>query len=748
MTSTRYIQLGLSLLLLAGAFGFVFARTETSDLLATAAHMSRWPLVYVAVIMFVGCLLAALRFQYVASDLGYRLGFRDSMAIYGSGQLAGVLFFQLPGQLLARSAMLAQRAIPVSGAIVITGYERLCSLIVSLVLAAAGAVYLFGQIHLDLAGGGMAFLKITAGLLAATIGGALVGWGRAAVSLRALLARFDPWLFLRTLALSLLIQLATMAGYIVLVTSIVDDVSVPTLAAASCLVMLAASLPISFAGWGMREMSAIAVLGAVGVSAEVSLVVAVLMGVISIAAIGFLLPLGWGAHKPSQKGITQNQSEAPPVIDYASILSIVLPLAAATAVFFQIFVPVHSGLLNVNLADPIVILGGAFFVVQHFRRGWPEWRVPGINGFVMAATAVLIISYLHGLLSFGWSDWAFSNKLLGWFVLLGYGATGALIVRHVGGWGFDLLLKTFVGVAVAIVALDIVAMLAFRFGLEDLKAIVPVRMAGLSQNPNAFAFMLLLASTVVMAMRWPRSMILFGVLLLGIWYSGSRAALMTLPVVLAVALYVRSLSWRFLASAVSIAAGLLVVVTAIPPLAQIAVSSIHAMSASDAGTSKKKKAQSPSSTVEQALRSARPLAGLSVPVSDNERWLTLVGGWEMFLDHPLLGAGLGAYIKDHDIVIHSVPLWLMAEMGLVGLAIMAAPIFMIFLTEARRPDKDTAGLILILIITTFAAFGLVHDILYQRGFWLMLGAALASQAAVWRTGGLGASSADEAEENL
>lgn len=715
MTSTRYIQLGLSLLLLAGAFGFVFARTETSDLLATVAHMSRWPLVYVAVIMFVGCLLAALRFQYVASDLGYRLGFRDSMAIYGSGQLAGVLFFQLPGQLLARSAMLAQRAIPVSGAIVITGYERLCSLIVSLVLAAAGAVYLFGQIHLDLAGGGMAFLKITAGLLAATVGGALVGWGRAAVSLRALLARFDPWLFLRTLALSLLIQLATMAGYIVLVTSIVDDVSVPTLAAASCLVMLAASLPISFAGWGMREMSAIAVLGAVGVSAEVSLVVAVLMGVISIAAIGFLLPLGWGAHKPSQKGITQNQSEAPPVIDYASILSIVLPLAAATAVFFQIFVPVHSGLLNVNLADPIVILGGAFFVVQHFRRGWPEWRVPGINGFVMAATAVLIISYLHGLLSFGWSDWAFSNKLLGWFVLLGYGATGALIVRHVGGWGFDLLLKTFVGVAVAIVALDIVAMLAFRFGLEDLKAIAPVRMAGLSQNPNAFAFMLLLASTVVMAMRWPRSMILFGVLLLGIWYSGSRAALMTLPVVLAVALYVRSLSWRFLASAVSIAAGLLVVVTAIPPL---------------------------------ALRSARPLAGLSVPVSDNERWLTLVGGWEMFLDHPLLGAGLGAYIKDHDIVIHSVPLWLMAEMGLVGLAIMAAPIFMIFLTEARRPDKDTAGLILILIITTFAAFGLVHDILYQRGFWLMLGAALASQAAVWRTGGLGASSADEAEENL
>src|SRR5690606_14201065 len=163
-------------------------------------------------------------------------------------------------------------------------------------------------------------------------------------------------------------------------------------------------------------------------------------------------------HRPSQT-VESRPADGPPAIDYAAILSIVLPLAAATAVFFQIFVPVHSGLLNVNLADPIVLLAGAFFVIQHFRHGWPAWRVPAFNGLVIAATAVIVLGYLHGWLSFGWSDWAFSNKLLGWFVLLSYGATGALIVRHAGAWGFELLVKTFVGVAVAIVALDLVLLL-------------------------------------------------------------------------------------------------------------------------------------------------------------------------------------------------------------------------------------------------------------------------------------------------
>lgn len=696
-----------------GALGFSVSQAEDSGVFAAAARISTLPLFNVAMIMFAGCLLAALRFQRVASDLGYRLRFREAAAIYASGQLAGVLFFQLPGQLLARGALLAQRAVPPSGAIIITGYERLCSLIVSLVLATLSAIYLFGQIHLDLTGGGMALVKIAAGLTAAMVGGALVGWGRFALDLAPILARFDPWLFLRTLALSLLIQLATMAGYIVLVMSMVDNVSVLTLAAASCLIMLAASLPISFAGWGVREMSAIAALGAVGVSVHVSFVVALLMGVISIAVVGLLLPL---ARQPKASPASKDTAAALPFIDYTAILSIVLPLAAATAVFFQIFVPVNGGKLNVNLADPIVLLAGAFFAILHLGRGWPEWRVPHFNSLAAAATAVLVLAYLHGLMSFGWSDWAFSNKLLGWFVLLGYAATGALIVRHASERGLELLLETFVGVAVAIVTLEVMILFALRLGVDWLMPLAAPRMSGLSHNPNAFAFMLLLASCVVVSGRWQRSAALFGMLLFGLLCTGSRAAFFALPVMLGMALYMRALSWRFLAKSTSVAIVLLVLFATVLPL-------ISAVLSSD-----------PAGMANYLRRS-------SAPSSDVERWLTLRDGWNMFLGNPVFGTGLGAYMEEQlragraALVIHSVPIWLLAEMGLVGLVAMAAPVVAIFANEARRRDNDMAGTVLVLIVTVFATVALVHDIMYQRGFWLILGAALATRAAIRRPDG-------------
>jgi len=713
MESLRYLRLSFSVLLFAGALVFALAQAEAPNLWAVAGQMSKWPLVDVAAIMFAGSLLAAWRFQRVAADLGYRLGFREAVSVYGCGQLAGILFFQLPGQLLARGAMLARCEIPVSGTVVITGYERLASLIVSLCLAGLAAVYLFGAIHLDLSAGGTDLINVMAGLMAAIVGGMIVGWGRAAVAVLPILDRFNPWLFLRTLALSLLIQLATMTGYILLVTSIEDGVPLASLAAAACLVMLAASLPISFAGWGVRELSAVVALSAVGVSAEASLVTAVLMGVISTAVIGLLLLVG--AQTRAAQAASEGRTDAPQRMDYTAILSVGPPLMAATAVFFQVFVPVRSGLLNVNLADPIALLAGAFFVTQHLKRGWPAWRMPGLNAFILLATATVGLAYLNGLLSFGSSDWAFSNRLLGWFVVLSYGATGALLVRQLGPRGLDLLFRTFVGVAAAIVALQCVELIAQRLDLLGAQSADYERFVGMSQNANAFAFLLLLASAAVLAVRDRGSAVLYGILLFGIWYTGSRAALVVLPVALVVAAYMKALSLRDLAKAILVAVAIQIVVAGLPAL-------VLALGPSGAD----------SGSVTQLLVPALP--DVSSPKSDNERWTSVADGWQMFLSHPLFGAGLGAFMQSqlaagHALVIHSTPVWLLAEMGSLGFACMAAPIVTMFVREALSRPFDAAGRGVVLIIATFAVFGLVHDIMYQRGFWLLLGAAVAARSA-------------------
>ena len=184
----------------------------------------------------------------------------------------------------------------------------------------------------------------------------------------------------------------------------------------------------------------------------------------------------------------------------ASAVKFAIPLLAATAVFFQIFIPVGSTLVNVNLADPVAILGGSLFVFYVFTGGVLRWRLGRLNGYVALATAVIVAAFLHGYYLFGWSDWAFTNKLLGWFIVLGYGATGALIVKA-SPRGIFLLVRTFVAAAAGITAFEIVSIAARSLGLALPPEFIFLPLDGFSQNRNAFAFVLLLSICAIALME-------------------------------------------------------------------------------------------------------------------------------------------------------------------------------------------------------------------------------------------------------
>ena len=105
--------------------------------------------------------------------------------------------------------------------------------------------------------------------------------------------------------------------------------------------------------------------------------------------------------------------------------------------FFQIHVPTAGGKLNVNLADPVVLVAAALFALRHMAaRAWPAWRVSHMTGHAAAAGAVIVLAALHGWIVHGWSDWAMINKALGFAMLLCYAMTGALIAMRAPrrGW--------------------------------------------------------------------------------------------------------------------------------------------------------------------------------------------------------------------------------------------------------------------------------------------------------------------------
>jgi hypothetical protein len=706
----RWVQVLISVGGILAAIAWVASTTDYSRLADTFAELSPAFVAAAAVALVAGALCASLRVWLIARDLGYPLLMRDAVAALSIGQLAGGIFFQIVGQLIARGALLARLGLPVSVTVILTGYERLVAFAVSLALALAGGWLIFGRVVLDVQHGGLKFLELAAGVLFAVLMGGVFGWGRQAVT--QLVPHVHGRLALRvsrSVLVSLATQLCTMTAYVLLAKSLSPSLNLEDLAAASAVVMLAASLPISLAGWGVREVSAVMALGAIGMSPEEALIVALLVGVGSLAVVAVLSLLTAGTWRRNKKAAAPEGGQAAPKLDYAAGLAWLLPLVAATAVFFQVYVPTGTGQLNVNFADPAALIGGTLFVVWAVRdRRWPLWRLSGLNAHIIGASLAFVLALTIGWVSFGWTTWAFTSKFLGWFVLLAYGATGALLVSRAGEVGLATLMRTVAATALAIASLD-VALTALRFwGFSVPPDLVGQRIEGFTNNANAFGFQLVLASlsALVLFKRNARAFTIAGCLLASVWFSGSRASLGAAVIAVVLISVLRPAYSLRVISAVVLACVLCLLIAYAPQL----------LSSSSA--------PSPSW-----------LDG-NFASSDAERSFTLRTAWTMFLDAPIWGAGLGAFVHDQllangrFLVIHSTPLWLLAEFGLVGTVIISAPLVRALWGELRQSaPKDDAGVMLIGIIIAFAIMSLVHEMMYQRLLWLMLGAGLAMTSA-------------------
>ena len=400
----------------------------------------------------------------------------------------------------------------------------------------------------------------------------------------------------------------------------------------------------------------------------------------------------------------------------------------ATAVFFNIHLPTEAGGLNVNLADPFALLGGALFLLSiRQRRSQPAWRVSHFNLHVTVATFWITVALLIGAARFGWTDWALTNKYLGWYVLMAYGATGALITASMPRDGMRLLLTTFVAAGFAIVSLELLLVSLRSAGLRLSIDVLWYNATGFAANRNAFAFQLIMVTAAACALNL-RPRLFTAILasaLAALWFAGSRAGWGTMVLLFGMAIWCGALTPRRAVGAILAATALIVTIEHVWVVRWIFSWLLD-----------------PSGSLQfSSLRPEipiRPNLSLYEDSTMAERLRSYVGASELFVQNPLFGAGLGAHVEralraaGTPLVIHSTPLWIAAEMGLVGLVILAVPILRIFRAEIGRARHDPTARLLVLAIAGFAAMSLVHEMLYQRTFWLLLGAGLAWLAAADR----------------
>jgi len=179
MSRDRLVRPAVSILFLLLVVPTVIWMSDWTAV-STAVSSVFLPSVFlVSLLLLCGVALSSLRLKLITADLGYPLSFRDAAMTLSVGQLAGTAFFQFAGQLIGRGAMLSRRGIPFAATVVISGYERVAALSVSLLLAAGGVIYLFGTLSFSLETGGVALVKLVLGVAVAGLMGALLAWGAA-----------------------------------------------------------------------------------------------------------------------------------------------------------------------------------------------------------------------------------------------------------------------------------------------------------------------------------------------------------------------------------------------------------------------------------------------------------------------------------------------------------------------------------------------------------------------------------------
>jgi hypothetical protein len=283
------------------------------------------------------------------------------------------------------------------------------------------------------------------------------------------------------------------------------------------------------------------------------------------------------------------------------------------------------------------------------------------------------------------------NRFVGWFILLAFAATGALIVKRGNDVAFRVFLLTYAAAIVAIVAFDLIHVLLNRVKPNFLGPIDPTAISGFSQNRNSFAFQILMAmaAAIIAADKGSKVRIaILSVMMAGLFFSGSRSGWIALAFVLGTGTYVRAASVSEIAFSIIGAAALIAIVMTMP----ISIGILTTLDGTNFPL-----------VVATEFPPIVPAEAIN-----NERLISMIGGLRLFAENPIFGAGLGAF-----------------RVGIVGFLMFAVPAVWLLVIEVARARWDPASKLIVICMVAFAMMSAPADMLYQRTFWLLMGAALA-----------------------
>ena len=752
LRNKKIVILAVTLILMSLAISYSAPLDVVSTIFNKLIYIS-----HVIIFLFLlNILVVTLRFGLMLRVFDVRLPWLSVIRANVSGYVASMFVFSIFGQVLGRDLVLKKHGVPSSVIAAITLYERLFMFFIGSFLCLLGSFYIFGAKDVLLFFEKLPIIEIL--VVFVLLGFALVKIGLSRyekVILSRIKTRSLVWFLIVCGGVTIVGQVLMIVIFVIAIKYLFPEISSFLLLSAAAIISFVAAIPISVNGWGVREVGSIAVLSTLGVGATDAVAVSVYVGVCSIIGIYLAFFISNILNtRLSSSIVSQTYNSVGDIPWMAAVCLLLIIALTAFLIFFQVHVPIGSyGEINVNLADPFVLFGGVLLLFLCIKqRKLPVWSYDKFNLILIGLTVFIILGFFNGVINIGVTGWALNNRLFGWLVILSYLATGYLCVAVFGRSGFRRFAEILILTAVFVIVTVYISRLLAEIGYIDQG---PYNFEGFSSNRNAFSFQMLIVLAAVFAIyrvysRLEVKKVVFSVanfwilagaiIIFGIILSGSRTAYITLFFLVMFAFIFSKLNEKkALVFSICISFAMLY-------STEISLPNMKSTSSLEyRGGEIAKKSEVVLSSLTDDLSKSYPRFSELVLVkklttevenilsnSDAERWVSIIKGLEMWLDYPVIGGGLGHFIEhskhwwEEGLVIHSTPVWVMAEFGLAGLLGLIIIFVCLVKYIIKRKNITPVRAILPMILIIFFFFGLVHDIFYQRIYWLMLGAVLAT----------------------
>lgn len=724
----------VSLFLLAGLMSYL----SPADILSHAQQFPTALLVLVFALMIGNVVVVTFRFWRILSHFDHPLSWLLVFKASAAANIASLLVIPLFGQMAGRQAVLRSAGVSAVENAVIAAYERTVVAAISAAFAMLGALYLLEGVvrkYLD----ELPVVEIFSVLLVALFLSLVLGIGRFEIKIGiSLFAKINAKRLLEVALISSTSNLLMLTCFACLFSVVAPNVSMLQLFSAAAIVSFAAGLPVSFGGWGLREIVSVSVLGTFAVSAEQALAASILCGLLSILSVISLAPFAMLKGKHTMAQLVEGGEVGTPLAQRkleGSYLersaAWVLCFCVSLFIFFQIMIKYGESAISVNLADPFAILALSVVLLDAvFSRSAPRWRFLRVNSLLLLVTLVMFLGYAHGVYSIGSNGWAL-GKMFGWFVLLGFASAGYLAAAYYGLPGARRIVETMVAVICVIIILQIGLRVLHLYGIIHWSGFTH-SIDGYVGNRNALAFQIICVAAAFISLSplyqgrclraFPSikcsvfAVVALAIMIAGIFYTSSRSGIVTILVLLLFAGIFNMMKRFHLLASLIVSCVFYAFIIYFPVVLDFFDDLLYSMLGYNF-----------------SFPHIQTQPEFSLSESDAGRASINSAAIAAWLQSPWWGNGLGYFFDKSSelvgfpVIIHNTALWVLTEFGVAGLSCFALMFVYLCVSAFFKKKRSVRDNAIILLLLGFSLMSFFHEVMYQRVFWFLLGLVLASQ---------------------